>query len=158
MVKKQQKRETNNWCFWGRGWSVREASMILLSFWLCAVKHITLYFLCIFNLLWFICSHWSCCQAFLWPTDFSKVALPRKVLSLIWGKIENPSYLQLFFQFTLALLCTSKTFSFSPFSPFKTKSLVNQRQPICTSVVKLLANIDAKVTLKMYLCNQCILD
>lgn len=56
------------------------------------------------------------------------------------------------------MLCASKRFSFSPFSPFKTKSLVNQRQPICTSVVKLLANIDAKVTLKMYLCNQCILD
>lgn len=126
--------------------------------WFRAVKHITLYFLCIFNLLWFICSHWSCCQAFLWPTDFSRVALPRKVLSLIRGKIENPSYLQLFFQFILTLLCTSKRFSFSPFSPFKTKSLVNQRQPICTSVVKLLANIDAKVTLKMYLCNQCILD
>lgn len=124
---KNNKGETNNWCFWGRGWTVREASTILLSLILC--KHITLYFLCIFNLLWFICSHWSCCQAFLWPTDFSRVALPRKVLSLIRDKIENLSYLQLFFQFILTCSALQKDFLFLLSVHLRPKALLIRGSP-----------------------------
>lgn len=87
--------------------------------------------LCIFILVWFICSRWSCCQACLWLADFSKVALTWLCLwctydhTLRQKAILSSFQLFAFFRlwFVLTLLCTWKMF-FVCFSPFKTKSLV----------------------------------
>lgn len=78
-----------------------------------------------FILVWFICSCWSCCQAFLWLTDFSKVAL---ICLWCWSHFEaknrNPIFipaplLEALICFNMALHLKDLCFLIS-LSPFKT--------------------------------------
>lgn len=118
---------------------------------ICTVKDVLSFSTCVFILLWFICSCWSSCQGFLWliQQSSSDWSLPLVYLrSQFEVKRKKEKSIPVFIQALLLMLCFVFNIAFkffSPFNPFKTKSLVNQRRTVwntsCKSLIKLTHSV-----------------